>query len=124
MQPGRPRTWNLRSIRTFTIVFGWPSSVFDILTFLTLRMGIPRQRHPLRGCWFIELAVTALAATLVLRILMTGLLGTPYNMNQASYDLARLSGNGRSPGSRAANLHVLTCDGLRFANENSRRWGS
>jgi hypothetical protein len=61
------------------------------------------------------LAVTALAATLVLRILMTGLLGTPYNMNQASYDLARLSGNGRSPGSRAANLHVLTCDGLRFA---------
>src|SRR5215207_6240085 len=86
--------------------------------------GIPRQRHPVRGCWFIELAVTALAATLVLRVLMTGLLGTPYNMNQASYDLARLSGNGRSSGSRAAKLYVLTCDGLRFANVNSRRWGS
>ena len=61
------------------------------------------------------MAVTALAARLVLRVLMTGLLGTPYSMNQASYDLARLSGNGRSPGSRAANLYVLTCDGLRFA---------
>ena len=98
--------------------------MFDILTFVTPPHGIPRQRHPVRGCWFIELAATALAATLVLRVLMTGLLGTPDNMNQASYDLARLSGNGRSPGSRAANLYVLTCDGLRFANVNSRRWGT
>ena len=61
------------------------------------------------------MAVTALAATLVLRVLMTGLLGTPHNMNQPATTWPRLSGNGRAPGSRAAKLHVLTCDGLRFA---------
>jgi P-type Mg2+ transporter len=36
---GRPRTWNLLSIRTFMIVFGLLSSVFDILTFITPRPG-------------------------------------------------------------------------------------
>src|SRR6266540_2249778 len=34
-QVQQPRAWNLRSIRTFMIVFGLISSVFDILTFLT-----------------------------------------------------------------------------------------
>ena len=38
-QPGRPRTWNLRSIRTFMIVFGLPSPVSGVLTFITLRLG-------------------------------------------------------------------------------------
>ena len=51
-----------------------------------------------------------------LRALMTGLLGgTAYTMNQASYDLARLRGNGlitRIPGK---NRYRLTGDGLRFA---------
>ncbi len=51
-----------------------------------------------------------------LRALMTGLLnGTPYTMNQASYDLARLRTNGlitRVPGK---NRYRLTGDGLRFA---------
>lgn len=51
-----------------------------------------------------------------LRALMTGLLGgTPYTMNQASYDLARLRTNGlitRVPGK---NRYRLTSDGLRFA---------
>jgi Mg2+-importing ATPase len=35
----RPRTWDLRSIRNFMIVFGLLSSCFDILTFATLRLG-------------------------------------------------------------------------------------
>ena len=50
-----------------------------------------------------------------LRALMTGLLGTPYSMNQASYDLARLRLNvliTRVPGK---NRYWLTGDGLRFA---------
>jgi len=38
--------------------------------------GIPRQRHPVRSGWLIESAITELAVTLVLRALMTGLLGT------------------------------------------------
>lgn len=51
-----------------------------------------------------------------LRGSMTGLLGRPYSMNQASYDLARLARNGlitRVPG---RNRYVLTRDGLLFSH--------
>jgi hypothetical protein len=50
-----------------------------------------------------------------LRGLMTGLLHRPYSMNQASYDLSRLTRNGlieRVPG---RNRYHLTPDGLLFA---------
>ena len=50
-----------------------------------------------------------------LRALMTGLLGVPYSMNQASYDLARLSRNGLITRIPHRNLYALTGDGLRFA---------
>ena len=50
-----------------------------------------------------------------LRALMTGLLGTPYSMNQASYDLGRLSRNGLITRIPRRNLYALTADGLRFA---------
>ncbi len=51
-----------------------------------------------------------------LRGLMTGLLHRPYGMNQASYDLSRLTRNGlieRIPG---RNRYTLTRDGLLFAH--------
>jgi hypothetical protein len=79
-----------------------------------LRFGDPRAQA-LAGA----LCQTLLAATGItnksLRALMTGLLGTAYTMNQASYDLARLRLNGlisRTPG---RNLYTLTADGLAFA---------
>ena len=50
-----------------------------------------------------------------LRALMTGLLGNPYSMNQASYDLVRLSRNGLITRIPHRNLYTLTPDGLRFA---------
>ena len=50
-----------------------------------------------------------------LRALMTGLLGTPYTMNQASYDLARLTRNALITRVPHRNLYALTPDGLRFA---------
>ena len=46
---------------------------------------------------------------------MTGLLGNPYSMNQASYDLTRLCRNGLITRIPHRNLYVLTPDGLRFA---------
>jgi hypothetical protein len=46
---------------------------------------------------------------------MTGLLGAPYSMNQASYDLARLTRNGLITRIPHRNLYALTADGLRFA---------
>ena len=51
---------------------------------------------------------------------MTGLLGTPYSMNQASYDLGRLSRNGLITRIPRRNLYALTADGLRFAISTPR----
>ncbi|HLI37587.1 MAG TPA: hypothetical protein VKV80_09625 [Streptosporangiaceae bacterium] len=50
-----------------------------------------------------------------LRALMTGLLGRPYPMAQASYDLARLSRNGLIIRRPHANTYDLTPGGLAFA---------
>ncbi|HEX8131845.1 MAG TPA: magnesium-translocating P-type ATPase [Actinomycetes bacterium] len=66
-QVERPRAWNLRSIRNFMVVFGLLSSVFDILTFLTLRLGFGVGAALFRSGWFIESTVTELAVMLVLR---------------------------------------------------------
>ena len=46
---------------------------------------------------------------------MTGLPGVPYTMNQASYDLARLSRNEVITRVPHRNLYALTPDGLHFA---------
>jgi predicted MarR family transcription regulator len=48
-----------------------------------------------------------------LRALMTGLLGTTYTMNQASYDLGRLRLNGLIARVPNRNLYTLTDDGQR-----------
>ena len=65
------------------------------------------------------LCVTLCAVTGItnrsLRALMTGLLGTPYGITQASYDLARLRRNGLIVRRPHTNTYDLTADGLRFA---------
>jgi len=65
------------------------------------------------------LCVTVRAVTGItnrsLRALMTGLLGAPYSMTQASYDLARLARNGLIIRRPHANTYDLTPDGLAFA---------
>jgi Mg2+-importing ATPase len=66
-QVQQPCAWNLRSIRTFMVVFGLLSSVFDIITFLTLRLGFGAGATLFRSGWFIESTVTELAVMLVLR---------------------------------------------------------
>ena len=48
------------------IVFGLLSSVFDILTFLTLRLGFQASATLSRSGWFIESTITELAVILVL----------------------------------------------------------
>jgi hypothetical protein len=55
-----------------------------------------------------------------LRAWMTGLRGTPYSMNQASYDLARLRRNRLIERIARTNTYRLTADGLTFALVYSR----
>ena len=50
-----------------------------------------------------------------LRPLVAGLLGVPYSMNQASYDLRRLRLKGLIRRLPNSNTYVLTPDGLRIA---------
>ena len=65
------------------------------------------------------LAVTLCAVTGItnrsLRALMTGLLGIPYTMTQASHDLARLRRNGLITRRPHTNTYDLTPDGLAIA---------
>jgi len=79
-----------------------------------LRFGDPRVQA-LAGA----LANTLFAVTDItnksLRALMTGLLGTPYSMNQASYDLARLRHNGLIVRVPDHHRYTLTPDGIQFA---------
>jgi hypothetical protein len=78
-----------------------------------LRFGDPRVQALAGALANMLFAVTDITNK-SLRALMTGLLGTPYSMNQTSYDLACLRHNGliiRVPDHR----YTLTPDGTQFA---------
>ena len=79
-----------------------------------LRFGDPRVMA-LAGALASTLTAVTGITNKSLRALMTGLLGTSYSTNQASYDLARLSRNGLITRIPHRNLYALTPDGLRFA---------
>jgi hypothetical protein len=79
-----------------------------------LRFGDPRVQALAGALCHTLLAVTGITNK-SLRALMTGLLGTNYGMNQASYDLARLHRNDLIHRVAGHNLYTLTPNGLRFA---------
>ncbi|SEN52033.1 magnesium-translocating P-type ATPase [Nonomuraea pusilla] len=66
-QVERPSAWDLRRIRAFMIGFGVLSSLFDVATFLVLRLGFDAGADLFRTGWFIESTATELAVMLVLR---------------------------------------------------------
>jgi hypothetical protein len=79
-----------------------------------LRFGDPRVMA-LAGALASTLCAVTGITNKSLRALMTGLLGTTYSTNQASYDLGRLTRNGIITRVPHHNLYALTPDGLRFA---------
>jgi hypothetical protein len=79
-----------------------------------LRFGDPRVQALAGALANMLCAVTGITNK-SLRALMTGMPGTAYSMNQASYDLARLCRNGLITRVPHRNLYTLTPDGLRFA---------
>jgi len=79
-----------------------------------LRFGDPRVQA-LAGALAHTLCAVTGITNKSLRALMTGLLGTSYTMNQASYDLARLTRNGLITRVPHRNQYSLTPDGLKFA---------
>ena len=79
-----------------------------------LRFGDSRVQA-LAGALSVTLCAVTGITNRSLRALMTGLLGAPYSMAQASYDLARLRHNGLITRRPHSNTYHLTSDGLRFA---------
>ena len=79
-----------------------------------LRFGDPRVMALAGALANMLCAVTGITNK-SLRALMTGLLDAPCTMNQASYDLSRLTRNGLLTRIPHRNLYALTPDGLRFA---------
>jgi len=63
----RPRRWNIKFIRTFMVVFGLVSSVFDYLTFGVLLFLLRAGEAEFRTGWFIESVVSASLIVLVIR---------------------------------------------------------
>jgi Mg2+-importing ATPase len=62
-----PRSWDIRGVRDFMIVFGVVSSAFDFLTFGVLRIAFGADATLFRSGWFLESVVTELAVLIVLR---------------------------------------------------------
>src|SRR5215203_180580 len=79
-----------------------------------LRFGDPRVQA-LAGALSVSLLAVTGITNKSLRALMTGLLGSSYGMNRASYDLTRLRRNGLITRIEGHNLYRLTDDGLAFA---------
>jgi hypothetical protein len=79
-----------------------------------LRFGDPRVQA-LAGALCVTLHAVPGITNKSLRALMTGLLGEPYSMNRASYDLTRLRRNELITRVDGRNLYQLTDDGLAFA---------
>jgi Mg2+-importing ATPase len=63
----KPHAWDIKKIRNFMLLFGLISSVFDIITFLVLRLGFNAGAELFRSGWFVESTFTELVVMLVLR---------------------------------------------------------
>ena len=64
IKPGR---WNMKLIRNYMVLFGIHSSLFDILTFLTLLYVLKVKEAPFQTAWFIESVVTELFILFIIR---------------------------------------------------------
>ncbi|KZE91490.1 magnesium-translocating P-type ATPase [Microbacterium sp. TNHR37B] len=62
-----PEKWDVRLIRTFMIVFGTLSSVFDLATFALLRTAFHADAPEFRTAWFVGSILTEVGVLLVLR---------------------------------------------------------
>jgi Mg2+-importing ATPase len=63
----RPRRWQVARIRSFMLVFGLISSLFDVLTFAVLLLVLRAAPAEFRTAWFVESLLTELAILLVVR---------------------------------------------------------
>jgi len=63
----RPERWDIRFIGRFMVVFGLISSLFDVITFVTLRFVFHAGPELFRTTWFVESLLTELVVALIVR---------------------------------------------------------
>ncbi len=63
----RPQTWNVRLIRNYMLVFGALSTVFDLTTFVVLRLVFHAEAAEFRSAWFLGSILTEVGVLFVLR---------------------------------------------------------
>jgi Mg2+-importing ATPase len=63
----RPQRWDVDRLQLFMLRFGALSSLFDMLTFVVLRVGFAADAATFRSSWFLESVATEIAVLLVLR---------------------------------------------------------
>ena len=66
-QLDKPGKWDLKFIRNYMIVFGIHSSIFDIITFLTLLYVLKVKEAAFQTGWFIESVLTELFILFIIR---------------------------------------------------------
>ncbi|UEG51115.1 magnesium-translocating P-type ATPase [Ferruginibacter lapsinanis] len=66
-QLNRPGKWNLKFIRNYMVIFGIHSSVFDVITFLTLLYVLKVKESAFQTGWFIESILTELFILFIIR---------------------------------------------------------
>lgn len=66
-QLDRPGKWDLKFIRNYMIVFGIHSSLFDVITFLTLFYVLKVKESAFQTGWFIESILTELFILFIIR---------------------------------------------------------
>jgi Mg2+-importing ATPase len=62
-----PRRWDIKFIRSFMVIFGLVSSVFDYITFGALLYLLQATPEEFRTGWFVESLMTELVVALVVR---------------------------------------------------------
>lgn len=63
----KPGRWNLRIIRNYMLVFGIHSSLFDIITFITLLFILKVKESAFQTGWFIESVLSELFILFIIR---------------------------------------------------------
>ena len=63
----RPGKWNLKLIRSYMVIFGVHSSLFDLITFITLYFILKAKESEFQTGWFIESVLSELLIVFIIR---------------------------------------------------------
>ncbi len=66
-QLDKPGKWDLKFIRNYMVIFGIHSSLFDVITFLTLLYLLKVRESAFQTAWFIESILTELFILFIIR---------------------------------------------------------